>query len=161
MSEIEILFLCRLTCLVCHHRPIFDTLDMFCVHRQGKKHTQSKYRNVLKFSDRHVWANSADPDQTAPLIRVYTIWHSVCIVWTHSSMVEPLVQILVITTIFLGNLQCCQFCTVKYEKLRHQKNCHKHPKMSLLMRKPVFGVFDQVRLKPVCSATETTRVFWI
>ena len=26
--------------------------------------------------------------------------------------------------------------------------------MSLVMRKPVFGVFDQVRLKPVCSATE-------
>ena len=24
------------------------------------------YRNVPKFSDRHVWANSADPDQTAP-----------------------------------------------------------------------------------------------
>ena len=25
-----------------------------------------KYRNVLKFSDRQVWANRADPDQTAP-----------------------------------------------------------------------------------------------
>ena len=25
------------------------------------------YRNVPKFSDRQVWANSADPDQTAPL----------------------------------------------------------------------------------------------
>ena len=24
------------------------------------------YRNDPKFSDRHVWANSADPDQTAP-----------------------------------------------------------------------------------------------
>ena len=24
------------------------------------------YRNVSKFSDRQVWANSADPDQTAP-----------------------------------------------------------------------------------------------
>ena len=24
------------------------------------------YRNVPKFSDRQVWANSADPDQTAP-----------------------------------------------------------------------------------------------
>ena len=28
--------------------------------------------------------------------------------------------------------------------------------MSLVMRKPVFGVFDQVRLKSVCSATETS-----
>ena len=26
----------------------------------------SNYRNDLKFSDRQVWANSADPDQTAP-----------------------------------------------------------------------------------------------
>ena len=50
------------------------------------------YRNDPKFSDRYAWANSADPDQTAPrssLIRVYTVCHSVCIVWTHYSMVEP------------------------------------------------------------------------
>ena len=34
------------------------------------------YRNVPKFSDRQVWANSADPDQTAPrssLIKVYSL----------------------------------------------------------------------------------------
>ena len=24
------------------------------------------YRNIPKFSDRQIWANSADPDQTAP-----------------------------------------------------------------------------------------------
>ena len=28
--------------------------------------SKSEYRNVAKFSDRHVWANSADPDRTAP-----------------------------------------------------------------------------------------------
>ena len=28
--------------------------------------------------------------------------------------------------------------------------------MSLITRKPVYGVFDQVRLKPACSATEAT-----
>ena len=28
--------------------------------------------------------------------------------------------------------------------------------VSLVTRKPVFGVFDQVRLKPACSATETS-----
>ena len=28
--------------------------------------TDSKYRNDPKFSDRYAWANSADPDQTAP-----------------------------------------------------------------------------------------------
>ena len=42
-------------------------------------------RNDSKFSDRYAWANSEDPDQT----RVYTVCHSVCIVWTHYSMVEP------------------------------------------------------------------------
>ena len=51
------------------------------------------YRNDPKFLDRYAWANSADPDQNAPrrssLIRVYTVCHSICIVWTHYSMVEP------------------------------------------------------------------------
>ena len=51
------------------------------------------YRNDPKFSDRYAWANSVDPDQTAPEEqsddRVYTVCHSVCIVWTHCSMVEP------------------------------------------------------------------------
>ena len=39
------------------------------------------YRNDSKFSDRQVWANSVDPDQTAPssLIRVSTVGTSVCI----------------------------------------------------------------------------------
>ena len=71
------------------------------------------YRKDPKFSDRYVWANSADTDQTAPRsspIRVYTICHSVCIVWTHYSIVEPHSSNLrVITTIvwvfeYLGNL---------------------------------------------------------
>ena len=31
-----------------------------------------------------------------------------------------------------------------------------HFNMSLITRKPVFGVSDQVRLKPACSATETS-----
>ena len=30
----------------------------------------SYYRNDPKFSDRQVWANSADPDQTAPTVAV-------------------------------------------------------------------------------------------
>ena len=28
---------------------------------------RNMYRNDPKFSDRYAWANSADPDQTAPL----------------------------------------------------------------------------------------------
>ena len=83
------------------------------------------YRNDPKFSDRYACANSADPDQTAPeeqsdqgvqtvqtqirlllrssLIRVCTVCHSACIVWTHYSMVEPhSSNFTVITTNFLG-----------------------------------------------------------
>ena len=38
------------------------------------------YRNDPKFSDRQVWANRADPDQT--------VCHSICIFWMHYSMVK-------------------------------------------------------------------------
>ena len=49
---------------------------------QAQCFMKGRYRNDHKFSDRYPWANSADPDQTAPsLIRVYTVCHSVCIVW--------------------------------------------------------------------------------
>ena len=57
---------------------------------------------MIQHLDRLVWANSVDPDRTAPggavwsdcswrssLIRVYTVWHSVCIFWTHYCMVQP------------------------------------------------------------------------
>ena len=33
---------------------------------ERKLYCASKYRNDPKFSDRYAWANSADPDQTAP-----------------------------------------------------------------------------------------------
>ena len=60
---------------------------------QNQIHYQ--YRNFPKFSDRQVWANGADPDQT--------VCHSVCIVWTHYSMVEPhSSNFRVITTNFFG-----------------------------------------------------------
>ena len=48
------------------------------------------YRYFPKFSDGQVWANSADPDQTAPsLIRVYTVCNSLCIFWIHYSKEQP------------------------------------------------------------------------
>ena len=60
------------------------------------------YCNDPKFLDRYAWANSADPDQTA-LHWIYTVCHSVCIVWTHYSMVEPhSSNFRMITTIFWG-----------------------------------------------------------
>ena len=40
------------------------------------------YHNYSKFSDGEVWANSVDPDQTAP------VCHSVCVLWTYYSMVK-------------------------------------------------------------------------
>ena len=45
------------------------------------------YCNDPKFSDRYACANSADPDEQSD--QGYTVCHSVCIVWTHSSMIEP------------------------------------------------------------------------
>ena len=59
----------------------------------------------MKTHTKYTWANSADPDQTArsSLIRVYTVCHSVCIVQTHYSMVEPhSSNFRVITTNVLG-----------------------------------------------------------
>ena len=34
-----------------------------------------------------------------------------------------------------------------------KQGCFRYTCMSLVMRKPVFGVSDQVRLKPACSTT--------
>lgn len=31
----------RYTCIVCKHRPIFDTLDILAIHRKGKKHLEN------------------------------------------------------------------------------------------------------------------------
>ena len=42
-----------------------------------------------KFSDRQVWANLVDPDQTSPLIWVYTVCHSVCMFWMPFSTLKP------------------------------------------------------------------------
>ena len=61
---------------------------IFWTDRSG----QTVYRNDLKFLDRYAWANSADPDQTAPRG-----------VWTHYSTVKPhSSNFRLITTNFLG-----------------------------------------------------------
>ena len=50
-----------------------------------------------KFSDGQAWANSADPDQTAP------VCNSLCIFWMHYSKEKPFCSTFrVITTNFLG-----------------------------------------------------------
>ena len=48
-----------------------------------------KYRKVPRFSDRLVWANSADPDQRSSLIEVYTVCNSLGIFWMHYSKKKP------------------------------------------------------------------------
>ena len=56
-----------------------------------------EYHNDPKFSDRYACSSRSS------LIRVYTVCHSVCIVWTHYSMVEPhSSKFRVITTNCLG-----------------------------------------------------------
>ena len=69
---------------------------------------QAHYHNDHKFSDRQVWANSVDPDQTAPEVVGQRVWPKirhlatldgcactfeewvcVCIIWTRYSIVNP------------------------------------------------------------------------
>ena len=73
------------------------------------------YRNVPKFSDREVWANSADPDQTAPrgavwsgstlfaipstLFGLITLWQS------HIVQILGWLQQTVWVSEYLGNLR--------------------------------------------------------
>ena len=83
------------------------------------------YHNDPKFSDRYAWANSVDPDQTAPRGAIWSVatlfFHSICIFWTHYSMVEPnCSNFSIITAVFwvseyLGMLR--YFCRF-YEILR-------------------------------------------
>ena len=46
-----------------------DFMQKFIFNKTGCKYgkiSESLYRNDPKFSDRYAWANSTDPDQTAP-----------------------------------------------------------------------------------------------
>ena len=68
-----------------------------------------KYRNDPKFSDRQVWANSVDPDQTAPRGAVWsgsTLFAALSnIFWMHHSTVKAHFSISnfsIITAIFSG-----------------------------------------------------------
>ena len=115
-------------------------------------------------------------------IRVYTVCHSVCSVWTHYSMVEPhSSNFRLISTNFLGVrifrkftilvvirflYWACFSCVGYWIPIFHSSRL---PLVSILMsslkvraqmshvtRKPVFGFSDQARLKPACSDTETS-----
>ena len=84
---------------------LFPVPSQPIIHVAQLEVTCESTRNNPKFSDRYAWANSAYPAQRSSLIRVYTVCHSVCIIWTHFSMVEPhSSNFRLITTIFLGVL---------------------------------------------------------
>ena len=82
----------------------FNSEYQKCCALKSRLRIRIVYR--LTSSDRFAWVNSAGPDQTAPLsslIRVYTVCHSVFIVWTHFSMIEQnSSHFRVITTNILG-----------------------------------------------------------
>ncbi|KAM7421558.1 hypothetical protein PAMA_015613 [Pampus argenteus] len=71
----------RYTCLVCSYRPVFDTVDMLTIHRNGKRHleglkkfygkkarlkneiTKRQHENFVQAEDRR-----EDPSSSAPLL---------------------------------------------------------------------------------------------
>ncbi|CAJ0965717.1 unnamed protein product [Ranitomeya imitator] len=66
-------------CTVCHHRPVFDTVDMLTVHRKGKKHTaclqrfygkKAAHRNEVqkRQHEQYVRAEEAGEQLPAPLL---------------------------------------------------------------------------------------------
>ena len=80
------------------------------------------YRNVPKFSDRQVWANSVDPDQTAPtevqsdhlaavwsgstLFAIQSAWFGRISLWKiHTSQILGLLQHIFLVSEFLGVLR--------------------------------------------------------
>ena len=70
---------------------LLHRLQFFC--------TKNTYRNFPKFSDRQVWANSVDPDQS--LIKVYTVCNSVYVFWANSYVVKQFCSnFRIITAIF-------------------------------------------------------------
>ena len=72
------------------------------------------------------------------LIRVYTVCHSVCIVWTHYSMVEPYSSNFRVITNFLGVRKFRKFTVVFYtiivklQKLWTPKKCYNYPIISIV-----------------------------
>ena len=119
------------------------------------------YRNGPKFSDRYVWANSADPDQRCSLIRVYTVCHSVCIVWLHYFLVEPhSSNFRVITTIFLG-VRIFRKFTVRISSYILDTDIGRYAKLDRadhLCTKCSLGVLgDEIHFLIVCPALNATR----
>ena len=70
---------------------------------------------MILFSDRQVWANSADQVQTAPrLIRVYTVSNTGCIFWVHYYSVKPSCSNFRVITAIFWDVRIFRIFTVMY-----------------------------------------------
>ena len=121
--------------------PKFSDTRNFCCNLPK---IQTKRPNLRVFcqNDANGITNSKDPDETAPLSSL--IW--VCIVCPDLS-VRKLRVITVSTFVVI----CFDF----FNKLFLLCCCNMwRAYLSLVLRKPVFGVSNQVRYKPDCTATE-------
>ncbi|XP_061573541.1 LOW QUALITY PROTEIN: sodium channel modifier 1 [Cololabis saira] len=71
----------RFTCLVCFYRPVFDTVEMLTVHRQGRKHLdglkgfygkKQRLKNEIRKSQHENYVKAEDapeePSSSAPLL---------------------------------------------------------------------------------------------
>ena len=76
-------------------------------------HLNLMYSNVPKFSGIQVSANSVDSDQ----IRVYTVYHSVCIFWMHYSIVQPRCSIFMVIRVIFSGVRSFRIFTVVYTSL--------------------------------------------
>ena len=103
-----------------------------------------QYCNDPKFSDRYVWANSADPDQSDQGLQFATPF--ACI-WPLCLNFRRITAKFLVSEI-LRTLRYCDFLAVTLYKT---DNFH----MSLIMRKPAFCIYaktkTQIRSAPLFS----------
>ena len=89
-NQNNLIFFCVIVDMGCWTYWIRTTVyASCCLH---SLYLGSHYRNDRKFSDRHAWANGADPGQTrSSLIGDCTVCNSlcICIFWTHYSSLKP------------------------------------------------------------------------
>ena len=128
-------------CWFCHEVAQIDI--QYARIKGSTRHLWIKYHNDPKFSDRQVYANSVDPDQKnqsdkALHCLLFRLFHLKALLY--APMVKPPFS------------NCTANCSgVRVFRFFNMELGYK----SLVMRKPVFGVCDQGRLKPACTAAET------
>ncbi|XP_068109682.1 sodium channel modifier 1 isoform X2 [Hyperolius riggenbachi] len=65
----------RYACSVCHHRPVFDTIDILSVHRTGKKHLsclqgfywkKTDFKNEVQKRQHHEYVRAEEAGEQTP-----------------------------------------------------------------------------------------------